>query len=284
MIYLLLSIACSTFIFVLFSWFGKYKVDNLQAIVANYFIAGALGWLPLGGSVESPESLSDWSYWPLLIGILFITLFQLMAKITQDYGVNVVSVTVKMSFIIPAIFGIFLHQESITTIHVIGIVLGLGAVYFINKPESTSTLSWKLPLVLFLGSGLLDTVMKISEKNVVLPEHVATYTSTSFAIAGALGVLYFMYLVFIKKSKSWDTKSWIWGIALGIPNYGSIYFLLKALNGELPSALLYPINNVGIVAMSALIAWLGFRESFTKWKLWGLLLAGLTILLLTYNS
>ncbi|TNE28419.1 MAG: DMT family transporter [Bacteroidetes bacterium] len=279
MIYLLLSIACSTFIFVIFKWFGKFNVNNLQAIVANYFIAGTLGWLPLSGSVEHPESLLEWGVWPFAIGFLFITLFQLMAKITQDYGVNVVSVTVKMSFIIPILFGVWMHGERLSTFHIIGILLAILAVYSINKPEkSTGSFEWKGPLILFVGSGVLDATMKIVESGVAKENHLATFTSSAFAVAGILGVLYLLYSIYIQKKTTWDAKSWLWGIVLGIPNYGSIFFLLKALGGDFPSAILYPINNVGIVAISAVIARLFFAEYFTKWRIIGLVTAAFAIL------
>lgn len=279
MIYLLLSIACSTFIFVIFKWFGTYKVNNLQAIVANYFIAGTLGWLPLSGPVQYPDSFSEWGIWPYLIGFLFITLFQLMAKITQDHGVNVVSVTVKMSFIIPILFGVWMHNESLAPLHFAGIALALFAVYSINRPENTSnSFPWRGPLILFIGSGVLDSTMKIVESNVASENHIATFTSSAFAVAGILGVLYLLFRIYVLKQTKWDGKSWLWGILLGIPNYGSIYFLLKALGGEFPSAILYPINNVGIVALSAVIARIFFAEHFTKWRIIGLITAAFAIL------
>ncbi|KAB2814484.1 EamA family transporter [Phaeocystidibacter luteus] len=281
MMYILLSIVCSTIIFILFKLFSKYRVDNLQAIVANYFIAGTLGWLPL--PQESIE-YTEWSIWPFVIGIMFITLFQLMAKVTQDHGVNVVSVTVKMSVVIPILSGILLLNDYIDIPQVVGILLALFAVYAINRPSGDAQRNnsgWVGLTILFIGSGLLDSFLKIIENGVVHENHLSYFTSSAFGIAGVLGVLFVIYKIYVQKSAKWSAKSWIWGLILGIPNYGSIYFLMKALGGEYPSAVLFPINNVGVVALSALAALLLFNERITKWRAIGLISAAAAIILMS---
>lgn len=253
----------------------------MQAIVANYFVAGALGWsaVPANTSIE----ISDWGAWPFVIGVLFITLFQLMAKVTQEHGVNVVSVTVKMSVVIPILSGIFLLSDSISALNAVGILAALIAVYAINRPSQNNsrTNSWLGLVVLFTGSGLLDAILKYAEHNVVNESATSAFTSTAFAIAGGLGILFILTRVYLLKNLNWDRKSWLWGFALGIPNYGSIYFLLKALQGDLPSAILFPINNVGIVALSAIVAFAFYKERITNWKIAGLLLGGLAIVLMS---
>lgn len=284
MMYLLLSIACSTIIFILFKLFGKYEVDNLQAIVANYAIAGLLGWFPLQNEFQFGRELSSWGIWPWIIGIMFITLFQLMAKVTQEHGVNVVSVTVKMSVAIPILSGIFFFSEKVTTWNIIGILAALFAVYAINKPslgQKRNSGNWTGLLILFLGSGLLDSFLKVIQTNVVHADHLSYFTSTGFGIAGILGLAYILVEVYIRKTRSWSGKSWLWGLILGIPNYGSIYFIMKAIDNPFPSAILFPINNVGIVALSAVVALLLFSERITRWRMAGLALAGGAIVLMS---
>ena len=51
------------------------------------------------------------------------------------------------------------------------------------------------------------------------------------------------------------------GIALGIPNFGSIYFLVLALrSGGMESSTIFPVNNVAIVMISTFLGILLFRE------------------------
>ncbi|NVK26649.1 MAG: EamA/RhaT family transporter [Flavobacteriia bacterium] len=281
MMYIALSILCSTIIFILFKLFSKYRVDNLQAIVANYFIAGTLGWLPLPS--EHIE-FGDWNIWPIVIGVMFITLFQLMANVTQRHGVNVVSVTVKMSVVIPILSGILLLNDKIDVAQVFGIITALFAVYAINRPSSgkkSRNTGWIGLAILFIGSGLLDSFLKIIENDVVHADHLSYFTSSAFGIAGILGVLFVLFKIYIQKSSAWSGKSWVWGFILGIPNYGSIYFLMKALGGDYPSAVLFPINNVGVVALSALTALLLFNERITKWRAIGLISATAAIILMS---
>ena len=70
------------------------------------------------------------------------------------------------------------------------------------------------------------------------------------------------------------------GIALGIPNYFSIYFLLKALQNEyLTSASIFTINNVAIVLLSTFLGILLFKEKISA-KNWGGILLAVTSILL----
>lgn len=287
MIYLILSISCSTIIFVLFRLFARYKVSNLQAIVGNYFVAGALGWTPYITHSDVPHPAS-WNYWPILIGVLFITLFQLMARVTQERGVNAVSVTVKMSVMIPILFGIFLYGEVLTWLNGLGIILALLAVYLINAGKKNEKTKANLPkysllgaIVLFLGSGLLDALLNVVKEDYVLPRDLSAFTSTTFATAGILGSVWVLVRIYVMRNLQWNWRSWIWGFVLGIPNFGSIYFLLEALNGNLPSAILFPINNVGVVGLSALVAFTVFSEKITFRKISGLTVAALAIILMS---
>lgn len=287
MIYLILSVVCSTLIFMIFKAFGRYQVSNLQAIVANYAVAGTLGWLPVFGFSATDSGVLSWSAWPLLIGTLFIGLFQLMARITQNFGVNVVSVTVKMSVIIPILFGVLLFKEELSIYNILGVAAALLAVYSINRKNgSGNTTNGSLTgiVILFTGSGILDALMKVVQTHVVTDSTLAQFTGTSFAVAGILGFLYLLFIIYIRKTETWSLKSALWGIVLGIPNFGSIYFLLRALEGEWPSAVVFPINNVGIVGLSALIAFLFYNEKFTRRKVVGLILAIAAIFLLSHQA
>ncbi len=56
-------------------------------------------------------------------------------------------------------------------------------------------------------------------------------------------------------------KSLMSGVALGLANLGTVYFLLKALSQpEWESSIVYPLNNFGIVLLSTVTAIVVFRE------------------------
>ena len=76
MIPLLLSIASSTIIFVIFKMFQRFNIDTFQAIVINYFTAFIIG-ISLYGNEFNIDSLEETS-WMISAGIcsiLFIGLF-----------------------------------------------------------------------------------------------------------------------------------------------------------------------------------------------------------------
>ena len=99
---LLLSILSSTLIFVVFKLFSRFKVNTLQAIVVNYFVACGTGLLLYDGEIvlqKIPEY--PWFLYALALGSLFIGIFNLMAWTTQRSGLSVVSVATKMSVVVP---------------------------------------------------------------------------------------------------------------------------------------------------------------------------------------
>jgi multidrug transporter EmrE-like cation transporter len=71
-------------------------------------------------------------------------------------------------------------------------------------------------------------------------------------------------------------------LALGVPNYYSIVFLIKALQTEgFESSTLFTINNVAIVIVSSVVGLLLFKEHFSLRNKIGVFLAILGILLVT---
>ena len=80
-----------------------------------------------------------------------------------------------------------------------------------------------------------------------------------------------------------DIKVYIFGIILGCVNFGSIYFLINALNsGIFDSSILFGVNNVGIVGLSVIIGLLIFREKITKINWIGIILSFFAIIILIY--
>lgn len=130
MIYLLLSILASTAIFIVFKLFSRYKINTFHAIVANYVTACICGLISYESSINAFEIYnSKWFLGAILLGFLFISVFNLMALTAQRNGLSAASVASKMSVVIPVIFGIYIYNESIGFQKVLGIVLALIAVY-----------------------------------------------------------------------------------------------------------------------------------------------------------
>lgn len=285
MIYLLLSILASTCIFLIFKLFDRFKVNTLQAIVFNYIVACLCGLLTYNKPINLIEITEEkWFYGAIALGFLFISIFNVMAITAQRNGISVASVATKMSVIIPVFFGIYMYGESTGYQKIIGIILALLAVYFVSiKPNSNLHLksSLLLPFVLFLGSGIIDTSIKYLETTYVSENGIPIFSATIFCFAACIG-LGLLIVKIIKKEFKFNPQSLIGGAILGITNYASIYYLLKALDHEsIESSTIFTVNNVAIVMLSSLIGYILFKEKLSVKNWIGVSFAIISILLVT---
>lgn len=280
--YLLFSIICSTLIFVIFKQLRRYHISTLQVISINYIVACSMGLTMFNREITIENTLkSEWFLGAIFLGFLFISIFFVMAKTTQKNGVSVASVASKMSVVIPIIFGIYVYGESTEIQKIIGIILALLAVYLTSVKSSSKThfkTNLLLPILLFLGSGTIDTSIKYIETTFVADDGIPIFSASIFGMAAILGIL----LLLIKGEYKISLKAFISGIILGIVNYGSIFFLLKALDHDLfESSTLFTINHVAIVMLSTLIGLLFFKEQLSKKNWIGIGLAIIAIILVT---
>ena len=284
MIFLLLSILFSTGLFVIFKYFGIYKIDVLKAIFVNYIVAFSMGFFFAERQIPISEIyLQPWFSGALFLGALFVSIFFVMAMTAQKNGVSVTSIAGKMSVVVPVIFGIILYNESVTFLKIVGIIMALIAVYLSSvkeeKSEKKGTLL--LPVLLFIGSGTIDTLLKYIQENYVSDEDVSIFSGSLFGIAGAFAFL-ILVIKTLKKRESFGYKNIIAGIILGVPNYYSIIFLIKALqNKNFESSTLFTINNVAIVVVSTLVGLFFFKEKFSVKNKIGVAMAVLAIVLVT---
>jgi drug/metabolite transporter (DMT)-like permease len=203
-----------------------------------------------------------------------------MALTAQKNGLSVASVASKMSVVIPIIFGVYVLNESLGLQKIIGILLALVAVYLTSiKPNSDVKLtqSLYLPILLFLGSGIIDTSV-----NYFAPkDKIPLFSATIFGIAFLIGLTVLFYNSRKLKSK-FKLKSIPLGVTLGLVNYASIFFLLKALRVDgFESSTLFTINNVAIVALSTLVGLMMFKETISNKNWLGIGFAIISILIFT---
>jgi drug/metabolite transporter (DMT)-like permease len=284
MFYLLISICISSFLFVIFKLFDVLKINTFQAIVVNYFVAAVLGFYLSNNSVSFQEIPSQpWFTGAFLLGIMFILVFNVMAQTSQKNGLSVASVSSKMSVVIAIIFGVWYYEESLGFVKLFGILLALIAVYLTSIKEKKETtekqVSLLFPILLFIGSGAIDTSLKFVETTFVQQGGVPLFSATIFGCAFILGMTILLYQI-VKGTFRFEFKNILGGILLGVPNYFSIVYLLKALSTDgMESSTAFTLNNVGIVILSTLFGLFIFKEKLI-WKNWlGIVIAIVSILL-----
>ena len=284
MIELIFSVLSSTLIYMAFKSFSRFNINTLNALIVNYFIAFTLGYSIQSTPVEFTEIYKyEWFIPAAYLGTLFILIFYLMVMTTQKHGMSVVSVASKMSLSIPVIFVIFYYGESLSVLKVLGIILALFSVYLVSANTKDGLKVNKsalfLPFAVFIGSGIIESSIKVLQNDFVPSEETPIFSASIFLFAALTGSFIFG-VRFIKHKMIFKVKDFIGGIALGIPNYFSIYFLIQALrNPNLDSSIIFVINNVSIVVLSTLVGILLFNEHLLRKNKIGIGLAIMSIIL-----
>ena len=269
----------------------RFGIPVFQAIVFNYITCVITGCL-VNGSVPLAAVHEPWFGWGGLAGCIFISLFNIIAITTQKIGVAVASVANKLSLVIPFVFSIYLYNEGITWIKIGGILLALAAVVLTCWPsgrqqtasnKQITGIVYLLPAIIFIASGLLDTLLKYVEQSFLSETNTNAFFIVAFATAAGLGIISLTGLVAGKKVKLYR-RSILAGIAIGIPNYFSIWFFIKMLKQyQGNSSAVIPINNIGIVLFSSVMAWLLFRERLSALNWAGIFLAVAAITLIAFG-
>jgi len=284
MLYLLLSILCATSLTVILRFFVSLNINTSYAIVFNYAACCITGFIFMNDK-SMLRDVPSWNGWwiCLLLGICFMAIFIIIGKAVKLLGVAATSIAYKLSFIIPAIASILFYDDRLTYYKITGIIAAMVAVYFIAfDPAHLSTEDgrhvtkgffekheWLMPLIIFSGAGIIDACFNFVQRNYTPHgfDHIVSITIFGGAFLSGL-------TVYGRRKELYTLKNVCAGIILGIPNYGSLYFLMQALKHTgYPPSTLFPLNNLGIVCLSALAGILLFNETFSRRKAIGFIIA-----------
>ena len=293
MIYLVLSILSSTSLFVIFKIADRYSIRNFDIIIINYIVASILGFSISSYSSDIfPLYANPWFPYSVIIGILFVVGFVLIGLSSQKVGIAITTVASKMSVIIPITFSlVYDPYDHVTLLKILGIILALLAVFLTVYRKRTIDFDPRhlyLPIILFLGMGVIDSIIKLAQFEHVNNGVSTLFSAVLFTIAAITGIA-----TNIIRRKSFRTllkpASLFWGTLLGLGNYGSIWFLILALNSRteenipLDGSAVFGINNIGIVGLSVILGLMVFREKLTRINWMGIILSFAAIYILSYT-
>lgn len=294
MLYLIGSIILTSYLTLAFKVCEKLKVNIFQAIVFNYITCVVTGSFVNGSFPVNSETMhTPWFRWACVMGVLFVSIFNVVGLTAQKISVAVASVANKLSLIIPVVLSVYLYGETVQDWKLAGVILALLAVvltcYQSKKQGATKERAVKrweyfLPFILFIGSGLLDALINHVQKKYVTDENKNAYLISGFLSAAVIGsvLLFFQYITGRQK---FAFRNMAAGIMIGIPNYFSIWCLVRFLK-ESPwqSSAGIPVNNMGIVLFSSVVAWLLFNEKLSKINWTGIALSVLAIYLIAFGD
>ena len=272
-----------------FKLFGRWKVNTFNAIVINYTVCLLLGSFldPEGFFPFSPQNIqAPWFKFDILLGILFISGFNLTAIAIQKAGITLTTMMQRMSLITTVSFTVLVFHERFGWPAFCGLLLALMAIIAINqkgtsisfqKPGKNITL---LFFVLLLSSAI-EIILFYVEKSGLVGDQQMAFTTHGFGFAAVIGWLIIGWL-WIKRKNKISPKDIYAGIMLGIPNYFSIYLMLVMLNQGWKGSIMYPMLNVSVLLLSTIIAVMAFRERLNRLNWIGIGLATLSILTIAY--
>ncbi|MCB9188227.1 MAG: EamA family transporter [Flavobacteriales bacterium] len=292
MIDLLITIGLFNIVVILFKLFPKYKVDNLQALIFNYITAASLGvfmFYSKGGSLSITGIVNaNWFLHSIAIGVLFIVVFNFYAFGTQKVGVAISTVANKMSMIFPTIAGLVLYAETNFMIYkVLGFIFAIVGIYLTSTKNGKLSFDKKhiwIILAIFVGQGIADILFGNCSKLPGAQSQTELIFVVLFIIAALVG-----FIMLTGKSlgggAKFEARNILWGIAVGLPNYGTLFFMFRALQTSgLDQSEVYPIISMGAVFSSALIGWLLFKEKLNSGNWLGIAFAILGIAIITFGK
>ena len=280
MVNLILAITASSLVSITMRVGEEKAKNNISMLSVNYFICMILSVIYTG--VENLFQIREGIGIALGLGtvngffyILSLLLFQNSVK---QNGVVLSSIFMKLGIMMPLIISIILFKEMPDAIQITGFVIAIVAIILINlkekavdditknaennlkkaERESGKKNSAKIGLIfVLLGCGTADGMSKIYQE-LGTKRFEELFLVLTFVVAFILSIL----LVIIKKQK-FTKNEFIYGALLGVPNYFSARFLLKAL-GEIPAVVAYPTFSVGTIAVVTLTGIFAFKEKLTK--------------------
>lgn len=281
MFYIILAILTSTAIIVTFRIFERFGISIVQAITVNYLVASAFGFLSETGNFSFKAIPNQpWFLSALVVGALLIISFNFFAFSAQYSGISITAISSRMSVVMPVALGFLIFNDPVNIFKITGIALALIAFYLTSKKDKKINVNPKyawLPVLLFIAVGTNDSMFKIAE-HFYIGDDFVVFLATAFGVALILG-LAVLLIKRIESKEKFAVKNLVAGIILGLLNWFSTLYFLKGLD-IFDVSVFVPLYNIGVVALSAIIGFLVFKEKLTKLNWIGILLAIVAIFLI----
>lgn len=260
MFYLILAITSS----VLVSFVMKISVDridnNISMLASSYITCMFLTFLylyPWKINVEA-RGTGTAVILGIIAGSLLLAGFVLLQFNVRVNGVVLSAAFAKLGVLVPTVLSIVFFKEIMEAGQIIGFALALTAIVLIHFEKGQENAGFKTGLLLLLlCNGAADAMAKIYEQ-LGNPQLKDEYLCITFIVASVLSTL-----LAVKKGQKITRKDVLWGMLLGIPNYYSVRFLMKALE-TIPAVIAYPTYSVATIIVLSMCGALLFGEKLSR--------------------
>ncbi len=277
MFYLILAVLCVSSINLGFTVAKHHRLNSLNVTLFNYLAAVVVGGMlvyqagitPQGFSISSalgnivgnrtPEGSYTISIlFGVFVGVLFIVSLLLTQQSIKTKGTSLTTMFQRTGIVIPILASAILWREVPTALQVIGIIAALFSLIYMNSEGKGFKVNGLLVTV-FFAAGLCELSNKAYQMY-ALEQHKPLFLLTIFVTCVVLCVIY----MYMQKSRSpITTKESMLGIAIGVPNIFSAYFIINALE-SLPTSIVFPVLSVGTILLITLISTLAFGEKIDR--------------------
>lgn len=260
----------------------KIEGDNKS----GFYVSQAVLFLAAGGTVFlcNPSAVANISGMTfglaLVYGVLLIVSQWCYTISLQQGPTSICTMLYSFGFIFPTLSGTLFWNESFTMFSGIGLALTILAIVAsaFSKGEKTSAdnKNYILPILLAMtASGGLGVMQKIQQSSRVASQR------DGFLILAFIFAMTISYgAALVKKTENTSHKSKVLYPILAGVCFGAANLLNTLLAGRIDSAILFPIQNIGVMIICAILGIVIFRERITKSQSFALGLGVLAILVL----
>lgn len=286
MVYLALSILCSTLVTIIFKLIEDRQV-NLYAIISINYLSALLvslvvsvnnGTFRLINIMSLHKFLTEWenvfkgmyqfsaeasAAWALIIGIAFgpafcLAFFRYQKGIIES-GMGITNIFMKMSVIIPMFISMIIWEEIPSIAQIFGIILCIISIVLFNldfKNLVQIKLDRNLILLTILGGMAQFTAKIYQEYGIVNCKDLLTFFIFTVAFITSLFYLF-------KNDISIGGQDLIIGIGIGVPNLLSTTFLVLALN-HINTSKVYLVSGLLSILLVLIIGVMFFEEKLHR--------------------
>ncbi|MBD3402607.1 hypothetical protein GF420_06905 [candidate division GN15 bacterium] len=285
MLYLFLAIICSSSIALIFkhsetAGMNRYAVTStnyLAACLVSALLIAIRGAPPFGqvsvvdglavvreaiASGGGVTSISGGIVWAALVGLgagaFFFLAFIYYQISVRNEGVGLSGAFAKLGILVPMSLSLLFWREFPTGVQWLGIAVAVFSIVLVNWPTRKAAVTLRLSLILlFLFAGLAEFSNKIFQKYALL-EYKDLFLLVNFFVALVLSLLVTWYQRLPVRRRDLLT-----GIAVGVPNLFSSYFLILALD-QIPAAVAFPAFGAGTILIINVAGALVFKERLSR--------------------
>ena len=276
MLYLLLAILSSAMVSIVIRLSSDRISGNISMLAMNYLtcVTVAACYTGFGNLFPPSPDLPHTVGMGAIHGLLYLISFILLQWNVQKNGVVLSATFMKLGLLVPIAGSVLLLGEIPSLTELIGFCIAIAAILLINLTPNASVSQFRPGLILLLlGGGCADGMAKVFETlgNPALSPQFLFYTFVAaFILCLAL---------MLQQNQRPGLPEIFFGFLIGIPNYFSAKFLLKALD-TVSAVVAYPTYSVSTIFVVTIAGVFLFRERLEKqqWFALGSILVSLILL------